>query len=330
MRNLLLLLFIFCLNANATLIAHRGVHQTYDRKGLTNTTCTASRIDKLDHNFIENTIESIEEAFNLGAKIVELDVHPTTEGGSFSDKLAVFHDWTLNCRTNVSCKNDCNCNEKNECLTNEQSLSYIQSLDIGHGYTFDKGTTFPFRGSFYNKVPSINKVLELLRAYPNKEILVNVKGNVKRTAKAFLKTVKDYPIDIRRRLLYPYKYGDPQALKQLDIQDAIVQGDRECFKKYLLVGWYGAFPDECKNKRLFVPVRETFERVLGKPGKYVKFISVLWGWPDEFIKKAKENGTEVYASQVDSIAEFEDMKKLDLDGIMTNKIEIIGPYSTRN
>ena len=33
-------------------------------------------------------------AFAAGADIVELDIHPTTDG-----QFAVFHDWTLDCRT---------------------------------------------------------------------------------------------------------------------------------------------------------------------------------------------------------------------------------------
>ena len=33
-------------------------------------------------------------AFAAGADIVEFDVHPTSDG-----QFAVFHDWTLDCRT---------------------------------------------------------------------------------------------------------------------------------------------------------------------------------------------------------------------------------------
>ena len=112
----------------------------------------------------------------------------------------------------------------------------------------------------------------------------------------------------------------------LKIQDQINQKDKECLLKYLKTGWYGHFPKECHNKKIFIPIRETLERVIGKPGRLVKFTSVLWGWPEKFIELAHNNGTKVYASQVDSIEEFEEMSRFNLDGIMTNKIEIIGPY----
>lgn len=61
-------------------IAHRGVHQNYDRTGLTNETCTATRIEPPTHSYLENTISSMRAAFDAGADVVELDVHPTTDG----------------------------------------------------------------------------------------------------------------------------------------------------------------------------------------------------------------------------------------------------------
>src|SRR5918994_865281 len=77
-----------------TLLAHRGLAQTYPATGLTATTCTAARIFPPEHSLIENTLPSMRAAFAAGADIVELDVHPTTDG-----PIAVFHDWTLDCRT---------------------------------------------------------------------------------------------------------------------------------------------------------------------------------------------------------------------------------------
>ena len=68
-------------------IAHRGVHQTYHRENLENDTCTAERIYPPEHDYLENTLRSMAAAFAAGADIVELDVHPTTDG-----HFAVVHD----------------------------------------------------------------------------------------------------------------------------------------------------------------------------------------------------------------------------------------------
>src|SRR5690606_5397463 len=76
------------------LLSHRGVHQTFNREGVGNDTCTADRIHPPTHAFIENTLPSMEAAFAAGADVVELDVHLTPD-----NVFAVMHDWTVDCRT---------------------------------------------------------------------------------------------------------------------------------------------------------------------------------------------------------------------------------------
>ncbi|NER80567.1 MAG: glycerophosphodiester phosphodiesterase, partial [Leptolyngbya sp. SIO1D8] len=82
------------LGSGPVLMAHRGLSQDFDRTGLTNDTCTASRMLPTPHAYLENTIASMQAAFDYGADIVELDVHPTVD-----NRFAVFHDWTVDCRT---------------------------------------------------------------------------------------------------------------------------------------------------------------------------------------------------------------------------------------
>ena len=76
------------------LLAHRGIAQRFDERELKNDTCTAARMLPAAHHYLENTIESMRAGFAAGADVVEFDVHPTTDG-----EFAVFHDWTLDCRT---------------------------------------------------------------------------------------------------------------------------------------------------------------------------------------------------------------------------------------
>src|SRR5262245_33615174 len=107
-----------------TLLAHRGLHQTFSTEGLRGDTCTAERIHPPEHEFLENTIASMRAAFDVGADIVEFDIHPTTDGN-----FAILHDWTLDCRTN------------GKGITREHSMSELKALDIGYGYTADGGET---------------------------------------------------------------------------------------------------------------------------------------------------------------------------------------------
>lgn len=64
-------------------------------EGITNKTNTAQCINKPENPYLENTIASMEAAFQYGADIVELDIQPTKDG-----QFPVFHDWTLEFRTN--------------------------------------------------------------------------------------------------------------------------------------------------------------------------------------------------------------------------------------
>ena len=111
------------------LLAHRGLAQTFTREDLERDTCTATRINPPEHAFIENTLPSMEAAFAAGADVVEFDVHPTTDG-----QFAVFHDWTLDCRTEGNGK------------TRDHAMADLKRLDVGYGYTADGGKTFPLRG----------------------------------------------------------------------------------------------------------------------------------------------------------------------------------------
>ena len=102
--------------AEFEIIAHDGVHQNYPSDNLTNETCTAARIYPLTHHFIDNTIPAIGEAFKDGATIVELDIHPTSDG-----HMVVFHDWGLDCRTD------------GHGVTHDHTLAELKRLDVGYG-----------------------------------------------------------------------------------------------------------------------------------------------------------------------------------------------------
>lgn len=96
--------------------------QRFDERDLKNDTCTAARMLPPTHDYLENTLRSMRASFEAGADVVELDVHPTTDG-----EFAVFHDWTIDCRTD------------GHGVTREQSMAKLKTLDIGYGYTADGG-----------------------------------------------------------------------------------------------------------------------------------------------------------------------------------------------
>src|SRR4051794_35887872 len=139
------------------LLAHRGMAQTFSMEGIESDTCTAERIFEPEHPYLENTMPSMKAAFQAGADVVELDVQPTKDG-----EWAIFHDWTLECRTN------------GDGVTREHTMEELKQLDIGYGYTADNGKTYPFRGKGIGLMPTLDEVFE---HFPEESFLIHIKSN---------------------------------------------------------------------------------------------------------------------------------------------------------
>ena len=171
-------------------LAHRGIAQRFDERELKNDTCTAARMLPSSHEYLENTISSMRASFAAGADIVELDVHPTTDG-----EFAVFHDWTLDCRTD------------GHGVTREHSMAYLKKLDIGHGYTADGGKTFPFRGKGIGMMPTL---AEVLATFPQARLLINVKSRDPSEGEKLVAVLNKLPAERRAQIMV---YGGDEPVE---------------------------------------------------------------------------------------------------------------------
>lgn len=286
-----------------TLISHRGVYQTYNRDNLSPEECTATRIYRPQHTYLENTIISMEAAFAHGADIVEIDIHPTTDG-----EFAVFHDWTLDCRT------------EGTGVTREHSLADLKKLDIGYGYTFDGGITFPFRGQGIGLLPSLQEVLQ---RFPGKQFLINIKSNDPTEAEKLDSYLRQHQLPIDSRLMV---YGGDRPIDRLrELRPNALAFSRESAKRcalgYLLVGWSGYIPQACRNSIVMAP--NTWHWA-------------FWGWPNRFIDRVSRSGSFVIAldyhgdkNGLTAIYQPEDLNYLpeNYNGVIwVEKIEVIGPH----
>ena len=282
-----------------TLIAHRGVHQTFSREDLDNDTCTATRIYPPTHNFLENTIPSIRKAFEYGADMVEIDIHPTID-----NQLVVFHDWTIDCRT------------EGKGITHEQSLQTLKKLDIGYGYTADNGKTYPFRGKFVGMMPTFD---EVRKEFPDKKFLIDQKDKFEKTVTILADSLKKYSSEQRKNTFLFSGDEQYQKLKQEvpEVQKIFPTRKqiKDCIPQYLRMLFSGSISNSC-GKYAF-----------GIPTSYLKYVP---GWNSNlFLVKAREAGLKVYVIEVDTEEDFQHVKNLPLDGIVTNRIEIIGPLLKR-
>lgn len=266
-----------------SLLSHRGVHQTFSPIGIDRDTCTAERIYEPSHAYIENTIAGIGAAFDFGADIVEIDIHPTRDGA-----FVVFHDWTLGCRTNGSG------------VVREQTLSYLKTLDIGYGYTHD-GVSFPLRGTAFGMMPTLS---EVLLAFPDKRFALNIKSRDPREADALDRYLDDFPQIRAGQMIVIGKGAAIHRLEELrpEIRTLSAERAKACLKNYVLFGWTTHIPAACRDT------------IVGVPSNYT---SVVWGFPNRFIKRMDSVGSDVFVfgplkkgqanSGIDSLAALEDL-----------------------
>ncbi len=288
------------------LLAHRGVHQTYHRDDLKTDTCTATRINAPTHAYLENTLASIDAAFRAGADIVEFDIHPTTDG-----RFAVFHDWTLDCRTD------------GKGVTREKSLAELKQLDIGYGYTADGGQTFPFRGKGIGMMPSLDEVLE---RFPDKRFMINIKSNDPDEGAALAERLGRLPDNQLQRLMV-YGGDRPVAEVRKPLPTMAVMSKQSllaCGVRYIALGWSGYVPQACAHNILLVPRNVA---------------PWLWGWPDRLLARMARVGTPVFvvgnmdgtdgATGVDTPEQAGQLPQRHNLGIWTNKIESIAAHQSR-
>jgi glycerophosphoryl diester phosphodiesterase len=289
------------------LLAHRGVHQTFEQEGVENDTCTAERIKPPTHAFIENTLPSMEAAFADGAEVVELDVHLTPD-----KKFAVLHDWTVDCRT------------EGKGVTEQLDMAYLKTLDLGYGYTADDGKTYPLRGKGVGMMPTLD---EVLIRFPDRKFLINFKSRRTEEGDALAQMVEQHP-EWRDAMWAAYGGAEPT-----DRSIALIEGLRgytgksmmKCIFDYELTGWTGIVPDSCRNTIVVVPSNLAW---------------AVWGWPHKFTRRMEAAGSDVIllgpmnaanigSTGIDSLDELEAVPAGFAGYVWTNRIELIGPELRR-
>jgi glycerophosphoryl diester phosphodiesterase len=287
---------------DAKLMAHRGAHQTFGREDVENDTCTATLIDPPSHDHLENTIAGMQAAFAAGADVVEIDLHLTPDG-----KFAVFHDWTLDCRTD------------GKGVTEETDSATLKMLDIGYGYTADGGKTFPFRGRGVGQMPMLE---EIFAANPAGKLLINFKSRRPEEGEALAALVKANPA-WQGKIFGVYGGAEPTdaALAALPgLKGYTGTSAKTCLLRYLGTGWIGYVPEACRNTIVPVPSNYAF---------------LLWGWPNRFLTRMQAAGSDVvllgpYGSGagtagIDTAEQMEDVPA-DYSGfVWTNRILEVGP-----
>jgi glycerophosphoryl diester phosphodiesterase len=288
-----------------SVLAHRGVHQRFHREGVTDDTCTATRIYPPVTPYLEHTIASMKASFAAGATVLELDIHPTADGA-----FAVFHDWTLECRTD------------GHGVTRKQTMAYLKTLDIGYGYTADNGKTFPFRGKGIGLMPTLN---EVFTAFPGRQFILHIKSNDATEADKLVAYMKRHhrPVDDSLWLFAGGRRVETR-LRQLAPEARVMSRPtlKDCAYRYFAYGWLGLVPQSCRNTFIAVPADLTW---------------AFWGWPNRFMARMERANVLIALAPPQGDKEPYISNAAELDAvpsgfhglIVTDDIESIGPEVRR-
>ena len=284
------------------LVAHRGLAQNFDRTGLTNETCTAARMLPTSHEYLENTIASMRAAFAYGADFVEFDIHPTTD-----DRFAVFHDWTVDCRTNGTG------------VTREQTLADLQALDIGYGYTADGGKTYPFRGKGVGLMPSLEDVLTM---FPDRNLIINIKSNDPQEGELLVEQLAALSSERQSQIMV---YGGSRPVNVVRnklplVRTLWIRRLKQCLTRYAAFGWTGQVPAACDRSMLMIPRN---------------YAVWLWGWPNRFLQRMATVETSIFliadyqgegfSQGLDDLEQIRSLPEGYSGGIWTDRIDLVGP-----
>ena len=94
--------------------------------------------------FPENTLGAFEYSAKMGADVLELDVHATSDG-----TLVVMHDGSVDRTTNGKGR------------VSQMTLAEVKKLDAGYLFTNDDGATYPFRGQGIT-IPTLQEIFDAL------------------------------------------------------------------------------------------------------------------------------------------------------------------------
>jgi glycerophosphoryl diester phosphodiesterase len=244
------------LQQEGEIVAYRGGGSEVNYKQLSETGCTASSLKESGINTVENTLEAVAISVDADADIIHLNVHRTAD-----DELVVFHDWTLDCATDGAGE------------LHKASFSQLKNIDAGYGYTFDDGTTFPFRGKGFR----ISKLEQFYQLYPDYDFWLNLKNQ---DAHSYDVLYSFLAQQNSKTIIVTSPQG-MQWFKNKDSSIALmsVESVKKCAIDYLLMGWAGMVPDSCKNTILLIPPSKT---------KY------FWGYPQRFAASLQKHGSKVY------------------------------------
>jgi glycerophosphoryl diester phosphodiesterase len=228
----------------------------------------------------ENTLLAFTKAVELGADVLELDVHATRDG-----VLVVSHDDTVDRTTDGSG------------LLRNMTWAEVSRLDAGSSWTTD-GESFPFRGRGLG-LPALD---EVLAAFPQHWLNIDIKQHAPPIAEQLADLIREYRAEARV-CVGSFSDDTIAAFRRSCPEAATAASPGEVRRLFLLsrLGLAGLY-------------RRRTEVAVQIPRRQGRFTLITPG----FVRAAHANRLAVHVWTVNEPAEMRELLEAGADGLITD------------
>jgi glycerophosphoryl diester phosphodiesterase len=239
----------------------------------------------------ENTLVAFERGLSYGADALELDVHMTRDG-----ELVVFHDVTLDRTTDGTGP------------IAAHTLEELRRFDAGYRFTPDGGQTHPFRGQGV----TIPTLAEVFARFPATRINVEIKQSTPGRERRLWELIQEHQVEDR---VMVGSFVDAALARFRALTGGRVAtsaGSREV-RNFLVAAL-------CRTTRLLRPAYDALQ----VPDTYGRIRVVS----RTSVEAAHRLGLEVHVWTVNDRATMEQLLHLGVDGLMSDRPDILAEALT--
>lgn len=237
-----------------------------------------------------NTMVAYRHAVELGADVLEMDMHSTADG-----VLVLSHDDTVDRLTD------------GRGLIKEMSWEQLQTIDAGYAWTGDEGASFPYRGQGIG-IPSLE---EVLAAFPDVPMNIEIKQREPSIVEPFCALLRQYGRE--HGVLVASFHPDTMVAFRESCPEVATSGTEREIRPFWVLSRLGL-------ARLYSPPADAFQ-----VPEYSGGLHVVTGG---FVRGAHSRNVEVHVWTVNETADMERLLALGVDGIITDRpdrlLELLG------
>lgn len=232
-----------------------------------------------------DTLVFLERAAEFGVDILEMNVHLTADG-----HVVLMHDETVDDTTNGSGK------------VSDMTLDEIKSLEVGVNWTQDSGVTYPYRGASV-RVPTLE---EVFTEVPDHPMNIEIKADSEELAIALCRLIDSY--SMTNRVLVASS-RDVAMRKFREVCPLVAtSANRSEVTQAVLLGY--AF--------LQNPVQPAYQAFqVPEQGSGITIMRPA------FVQSAQRRNLQVHVWTIDDREEMQRYIDMGVDGILTNKLELL-------